>query len=668
MISIKINNFDFLVKKDLSVLEACKLLGFVIPRFCFHESLSVSGNCRMCLVEISGSEKPVASCVTEIENNMSIWLDTPFVKKARENVVETLLINHPLDCPICDQAGECDLQDQSKLYGSDFSRQFYVKTGVEDKECGPLIKTIMTRCIHCTRCVRFCDEVAGLEFFGTFNRGGHTEIGPYVSRLFESEISGNVIDLCPVGALTSKVYAFKARPWEMKMSESIDITDGVGSNVYVNYKELNIQRITPKSSLDINDNFLSDKARFSFDSLKINRLDSVYQRKMMGGGVVDYTSISPVFLPSITKDMGGSLVLVNEMLGLKQLTALNRLSKRAVTNLYVAKIDIKERSNFFIQNSLDSVRDLTSHTFSTCFLLSCNLKLEASIVNLRLRIKHKKDFLSVYSLGSFYRNDYVKTFINVNVYKTILFLEGKQKLFSKNSVFSRNCIFVLGSGVDRVVNSELLVCHIRKLFTKSCIINITTSANSAGHDFFNIKTVNTKFLKKIKNVMSVKLDDTIFTRKLIATLGSTQKYTVDCFGSAFGLKTDYLVPTTHYLEEEDFFLNLEKRAQKTSKICNSYKNTKDFKSIISLLYNTDAVEKPLPAFVGVLFEGSYDPQFFNTREFFFERSVLFNMDKKKIGFYPIKNLTEDLYITNSFCRNSLIMQNCSQRNRIQSNF
>lgn len=667
MISIKINNFDFLVKKDLSVLEACKLLGFVVPRFCFHESLSVSGNCRMCLVEISGSEKPVASCVTEIENNMNIWLDTPFVKKARENIVETLLINHPLDCPICDQAGECDLQDQSKLYGSDFSRQFYSKTGVEDKECGPLIKTIMTRCIHCTRCVRFCDEVAGLNFFGTFNRGGHTEIGPYVSRLFESELSGNVIDLCPVGALTSKVYAFKARPWEMKMSESIDITDGVGSNVYVNYKELNIQRITPKYSVDINDNFLSDKARFSFDSLKLNRLDSMY-KKISGGGV-DYTSISPVFLPTIKEDIeGGSLVLVNEMLGLKQLTALSRLSKRLITSLHVAKTDIKDRSNFFVQNSLDSVRDLTSQNFSTCFLLSCNLKLEASIVNLRIRIKHKKDFLSVYSIGSFYRNDYIKTFININVYKTILFLEGKYALFAKNAVFSKKCIFVLGSGMDKIVNSEFLVYHIRAFFTNSCVINVTTSANSAGHDFFNIKTINTKLFKKIKNVISVKLDDTIFTRKLIMTSSLIQKYTVDCFGSAFGLKTDYLVPTTHYLEEEDYFLNLEKRSQKTSKICNSYKNVKDFKSIISLLYNTDAVETPAPLFVGYILEELYDYNLFNTRKFFFERSVLFSMDKKKVGLYPIKNSTEDLYITNSFCRNSLIMQNCSQKNRIQSNF
>lgn len=225
MISVKIDHIEFLVKPKISILEACKSLGITIPRFCYHETLSVAGNCRMCLVEIEGLEKPVASCVTEVDNNMSILINSTFVKKARENVVETLLINHPLDCPICDQAGECDLQDQTKNFGSDYSRFFFNKRGVEDKNCGPLIKTIMTRCIHCTRCVRFSSEVAGLDYLGTFNRGTSTEIGNYVSKMFKSEISGNIIDLCPVGALTSKPYAFKSRPWELKLNESIDLTD-----------------------------------------------------------------------------------------------------------------------------------------------------------------------------------------------------------------------------------------------------------------------------------------------------------------------------------------------------------------------------------------------------------------------------------------------------------
>jgi len=211
MIKIEINGIEFLVKPNISVLEACKYVGITIPRFCYHETLSVAGNCRMCLVEISNSPKPVASCALPVLNNMKIFVDTPLVKKARENVLETLLLNHPLDCPICDQGGECDLQDQTKVFGGDYSRFFFNKRVVEDKFCGPLIKTIMTRCIHCTRCVRFSTEVAGNEVRGIFGRGEESSIGTYINSFMNTELSGNLVDLCPVGALTSKPYAYKAR-------------------------------------------------------------------------------------------------------------------------------------------------------------------------------------------------------------------------------------------------------------------------------------------------------------------------------------------------------------------------------------------------------------------------------------------------------------------------
>ena len=276
MVSVNVNGIEILVKPGVSILEACKYAGLNLPRFCYHEILSVSGNCRMCLVEVEALEKPVASCVTEVTEGMIIYVDSPFVKKARENVVETLLLNHPLDCPICDQAGECDLQDQTKTFGANHSRYFFNKKGVEDKYCGPLIKTIMTRCISCTRCVRFSTEVAGVDFFGTLNRGGSTEIGSYVSKMFQSEISGNVIDLCPVGALTSKPYAFRTRPWELRLSESVDVTDSLGSNIYVNYKEAEIFRVLPKNNSEINGNLISDKARFSYDSTIKNRLNNFH--------------------------------------------------------------------------------------------------------------------------------------------------------------------------------------------------------------------------------------------------------------------------------------------------------------------------------------------------------------------------------------------------------
>jgi NADH dehydrogenase (ubiquinone) Fe-S protein 1 len=248
-----------------------------VPRFCYHERLSIAGNCRMCLVEIEKTPKPVASCAMPLMEGMKIYTDTPLVKKAREAVLEFLLLNHPLDCPICDQGGECDLQDQTLIFGSDRSRFYEAKRTVEDKNYGPLVKTIMTRCIHCTRCVRFATEIAGVEDLGATGRGNETEIGTYIGNTMKSELSGNVIDLCPVGALTSKPYAFTSRPWEIKSSNSIDVSDGLGSNIRVDFKGTEILRILPRLNENINEEWISDKARFSYDGLKENRVHSPCQ-------------------------------------------------------------------------------------------------------------------------------------------------------------------------------------------------------------------------------------------------------------------------------------------------------------------------------------------------------------------------------------------------------
>jgi len=262
------------VPKGVTVLQACEQAGVDVPRFCYHQRLSIAGNCRMCLVEVEKSPKPVASCAMPVMPNMNIKTTTPLVKKAREGVMEFLLINHPLDCPICDQGGECELQDQSLIYGSDRSRFTEYKRAVEDKELGPLVKTVMSRCIHCTRCVRFATEVAGVQDLGVTGRGNMAEIGTYVSKLLTSELSGNVIDLCPVGALTSKPFAFTARAWELKFAESIDVTDGLGSNIRVDTRGTEVMRIVPRLHEGVNEEWISDKARFSYDGLKRQRLDT----------------------------------------------------------------------------------------------------------------------------------------------------------------------------------------------------------------------------------------------------------------------------------------------------------------------------------------------------------------------------------------------------------
>jgi NADH-quinone oxidoreductase subunit G len=282
-----INDREIEVEDGINLLQACEEAGEEIPRFCYHERLSIAGNCRMCLVEVVGMPKPIASCHMSV-NDMrpgrdgsppQVRTDSPLVKKAREGVMEFLLINHPLDCPICDQGGECDLQDQAMFYGVDGSRFHENKRAVEDKNIGPLIKTIMTRCIHCTRCVRFMTEVAGVSELGAIGRGEDMEITTYLEHGMTSELSGNVIDLCPVGALTSKPYAFTARPWELTKTESIDVMDALGASIRVDARGREVMRFIPREHADVNEEWISDKTRFVWDGLRRQRLDRPYVRK-----------------------------------------------------------------------------------------------------------------------------------------------------------------------------------------------------------------------------------------------------------------------------------------------------------------------------------------------------------------------------------------------------
>ncbi len=278
MPKLTIDGIEIEVEPGTSVLQACERLGIEIPRFCFHDRLSVPANCRMCLVEMERSPKPVASCALPCGDGMVIHTDTEMVHKARKGVMEFLLINHPLDCPICDQGGECDLQDQAVAYGFDRGRYGEAKRAVKEKYLGPLIKTCMTRCIHCTRCIRFADEIAGTPEMGSVWRGEHTEIGTYVQRAISSELSGNLIDVCPVGALLSKPYSFMARPWELRKIDSVDVLDAVGSNIRVDARGSEVLRVLPRLHEDVNEEWLADKSRFACDGLKRQRLDRPYVR------------------------------------------------------------------------------------------------------------------------------------------------------------------------------------------------------------------------------------------------------------------------------------------------------------------------------------------------------------------------------------------------------
>ena len=287
MPKLKIDGIEIEVPAGVTVLQACEMAGVEIPRFCYHERLSIAGNCRMCLVEQEKAPKPIASCAMPAMDNMVIRTNTPAVQKARKGVMEFLLINHPLDCPICDQGGECDLQDQAMAYGFDRSRYLENKRAVPDKELGPLVKTSMNRCIHCTRCIRFATEVAGVEELGATGRGESMEVTTYVEHALTSELSGNIVDLCPVGALTSKPYAFEARSWELEKTESIDVLDALGSNIRVDTRGMTVMRVLPRLNEDINEEWISDKTRHAIDGLRYQRLDRPYVRR--AGKLVEAT-------------------------------------------------------------------------------------------------------------------------------------------------------------------------------------------------------------------------------------------------------------------------------------------------------------------------------------------------------------------------------------------
>ncbi|MGB9166042.1 MAG: NADH-quinone oxidoreductase subunit NuoG [Rhodomicrobium sp.] len=395
MPKLNINGKVIEVEDGITLLQACEEAGAEIPRFCYHERLSIAGNCRMCLVQISGIPKPMASCamsVSDLRPNRDgsppvISTDTPQVKKAREGVMEFLLINHPLDCPICDQGGECDLQDQSMYYGFDGSRYKENKRAVEEKYLGPLIKTFMTRCIQCTRCVRFMTEVAGVGELGAIGRGEDMEISTYLEQGLHSEMSGNIVDLCPVGALTSKPYSFIARPWELRKTESIDVMDGLGSNIRVDSRGREVLRILPRNHDGVNEEWISDKTRAAVDGLKKKRLDRPYIRRGCKLEEVSWYEAFNEIAARVKKGGGrkigaiaGDLCAVEEMFALK--TLLDELgSPHRDCRQLGAKLHPKNGRGSYIFNSTIAGADHAD----AVLLIGVNPRKEAAVLNTRLR-------------------------------------------------------------------------------------------------------------------------------------------------------------------------------------------------------------------------------------------------------------------------------------------
>jgi NADH dehydrogenase (ubiquinone) Fe-S protein 1 len=345
------------VPEDSVIIQACKAGNKAIPHFCYHERLAIAGNCRMCLVQVDKFPKLVASCSQPVQPGMRIITDSEIVKKAREGVMEFLLANHPLDCAICDQGGECDLQDQSMAFGTDSSRFIEPeKRAVVDKNFGPLIKTSMNRCIHCTRCVRFANEFGGLPNLGTTGRGNHMEIGTYVDQMLNSELSGNLIDLCPVGALTSKPYAFKARPWELRKTESIDVMDPVCSSIRIDSRGLEILRVLPRPNDAVNEEWLADKSRFACDGLNRQRIVEPlnYNSKTGTFDKIEWIEALKIFSEKMKEAKGDMEAIVGPFCDLEMMTAVRDLfaSQNRLDSLFIERTSIEEKINSSTQVNL----------------------------------------------------------------------------------------------------------------------------------------------------------------------------------------------------------------------------------------------------------------------------------------------------------------------------
>ncbi len=401
MPKLTVDGIEVEVPAGATIMQACELAGAEIPRFCYHERLSIAGNCRMCLVEVSpGPPKPQASCAMPAADGQVVLTRSAKTQKAREGVMEFLLINHPLDCPICDQGGECDLQDQSLAYGKGHSRFHETKRAVTEKYMGPLVKTVMTRCIHCTRCVRFAEEIAGVEEIGAIGRGENMQITSYLEGAVRSELSGNVIDLCPVGALTSKPYAFEARPWELKKTESIDVMDAVGTNIVVHTRGNAVMRVTPRVNDDVNEEWASDVTRFAVDGLQRGRLDAPYVR--VGGKLTKVTwgqafdAVKAALAGVAGADIAavaGDVADVEAMVALKDL--LGSLgSTRHECRVDGAAVPTADRSQYLFNSGLAGIERA-----DVIVLVGTDPRHEGPLVNTRIRKAVRKGGARVFNIG-----------------------------------------------------------------------------------------------------------------------------------------------------------------------------------------------------------------------------------------------------------------------------
>ena len=561
MVKISIDGKEYLVEEGLTIIQVCEDVGIEIPRFCYHEKLAIAGNCRMCLVEVEKSPKPVASCSINITEGMVIKTHSEIVKKAREGVMEFLLINHPLDCPICDQGGECDLQDQAMRYGRCKGDYHEEKRAVRDKYMGPLISTNMTRCIHCTRCVRFLEDIAGTNELGAIGRGENMEVTTYIEQAITSELSGNIIDLCPVGALTSKPYAFTARSWELYHTYSIDISDAVGSHIRIDTRGNEVMRILPQACESINEEWLSDRARFAYDGLKYQRLDTAMLRDKKSLHKISYNKAIELLVETIKGHnvaiIAGKLTDLETMFAAK--TLLQKLGNGYTDyECQMHGLVSEVRSDYIFNSQITNIED-TDH----CLLINTNPRYEAAIINARIRKTVVHNNLQIAFLGPKANLNYPYNYLGDDTIQIL------QEIFAGNHPYcmalksAKKPIMILGSAMFEHESSHIVHKLCKEIARKYGFIDhfniLHYSAGAVGAldiGFVNHKITQNTDYQTVILLGADDIDLTPYSNCKIIYIGH--------HGDKSVYKADIIIPSPVYTEKSGTYINTEGRMQMTT--------------------------------------------------------------------------------------------------------
>ena len=690
MAKLKVDGKEIEVPDHFTLLQACEEAGAEVPRFCFHERLSVAGNCRMCLIEVKGGPpKPAASCAMGVRDVRGgpngelpeVFTNTPMVKKAREGVMEFLLINHPLDCPICDQGGECDLQDQAMAFGIAGSRYAENKRAVEDKYIGPLVKTVMNRCIHCTRCVRFTTEVAGIAELGLIGRGEDAEITTYLEQAMTSELQGNVVDLCPVGALTSKPFAFTARPWELNKTETVDVMDALGSAIRVDTRGREVMRVMPRVNEAINEEWISDKSRFIWDGLKTQRLDRPYVRKdgrlqpaTWGEAFGAIKNAVAATSGSKIGAIAGDLSSVEEMFALKSLLA----------SLGSANVDCRQdgaaldpslgRASYIFNSTIEGIEQADA-----LLIVGANPRFEAAVLNARIRKRWRRGGFPIGVIGEAGELRYNYEYLGSGA-ETLSDLANGSHSFVDRLKSAKNPLIIIGQGALSRTDGAAVLAAAAKLATSVGAVTEEWNGFSVLHTAAaRVGGLDIGFVPGEGGVAAAEM---VTSMDVLFLLGADEidlsnkgaKFTVyiGSHGDQGAMNADVILPGAAYTEKSGIWVNTEGRVQVGNRAGFAPGEAREDWAILRAL--SDVLGKKLPfdslsALRGQLYVAY--PHLAETDEIVAGKATDIEALAGKTGSLvksAFASPVKDFYLTNPIARSSAVMAECSAlaRNNFQA--